>query len=422
MGKRGAGFAVAVGVVAALLVVATTLWLLSRSSVQEKIVWNEVEVAILKTLSIDALPQRIDDPSNAFAHDLHAVELGRRLFNDQRLSVNGKFSCASCHQADQAFTDGRRFAQGLVKGRRNTPTLIGVGFGHWFNSDGRVDSLWAQALGPLENPAEMGFTRGQLAHLVANDAELRAQFEHVFGSLDTSTFTALSHQPCSPVSAAQGCWNQLSTATQDVVTRLFVNLGKALAAYQATLRPKITRFDQFVRAMNSRDISRTESVLSLAEQRGLKLFMDSSRTACLNCHNGPMFTNGGFHDIGTNLGSPSSLELGRMLGARLFEASEFRCDGRFSDALPAACTGSRFAKTNDVGEGRGEFKVPTLRNLGSTAPYMHDGRYDSLDVVLQHYRSPPLLSLKGAHELKPLQLSDGEIDDLLRFLHTLNEM
>jgi cytochrome c peroxidase len=203
------------------------------------------------------------------------------------------------------------------------------------------------------------------------------------------------------------------------VTRTFVQVGKALAAYEATLRPAPTRFDQFVGELAAGDARAAANRLTPAEQRGLRLFISNERAACLNCHNSPLLSNGGFHDIGTNLGQQANTELGQMLGATLMAVAEFRCGGDHSDALAEQCELARFQGDEAAGHGRGAFKVPSLRGVARTAPFMHDGRFEDLTAVLRHYRSPPLPSVPGAHELRPLKLSDRDIDDLIRFLQTL---
>ena len=153
-------------------------------------------------------------------------------------------------------------------------------------------------------------------------------------------------------------------------------------------------------------------LFSLDETAGLRLFIGKGQ--CLNCHNGPLLSNGGFHAVGTG-----GADAGRLLGLQRLAASEFRCDGRHSDALPEQCTALRFEAAPDEA-GPGAFKVPTLRGIAHTAPYGHDGRFATLADVLAHYRHPPG-GAGGAHELQPLDLSDREVDDLRQFLLALGE-
>ena len=105
-----------------------------------------------RTLQHSPLPPLAPDPTNALADDARAARLGQFLFFDAGLSQNGRVSCASCHVPEQAFTDGKPLFEGLGRGERNTPTLWNVAYQRWFFWDGRADSLWSQALGPLTNP------------------------------------------------------------------------------------------------------------------------------------------------------------------------------------------------------------------------------------------------------------------------------
>src|SRR5258708_6850688 len=100
--------------------------------------------------------------------------LGNFLFFDPRLSANGDIACATCHQPARGFSDGRAVAKGLLPGTRNTPSLLNAALNHWFFWDGRADSLWSQALQPLEGPREAGGDRLHIAHLAASDPALGA--------------------------------------------------------------------------------------------------------------------------------------------------------------------------------------------------------------------------------------------------------
>ena len=128
-----------------------------------------------------------------------------------------------------------------------------------------------------------------------------------------------------------------------------------------------------------------------------------------------MFTNGGFHNIGTGNFSGEHLDFGRVFGLRAALMGEFNCLGKYSDAQPDQCLELRFLNKSAHVPLEGAFKVPGLRNVAETGPYMHDGRFDSLDAVLAYYREPPDPALQ-THELKPLALSDAELAALRAFL------
>src|SRR4051812_26597238 len=129
--------------------------------------WSDSEITTLRELWIGSLPPLPADPSNAVADAPQAVKLGHSLFFDTRFSANGAISCASCHLPQLNFQDGKPVAQGIGTTSRKTMSIVGAAYSSWLFWDGRKDSLWAQALGPLENPVEHGGTRSQYAHLIS---------------------------------------------------------------------------------------------------------------------------------------------------------------------------------------------------------------------------------------------------------------
>ncbi len=145
--------------------------------------WNSDEVSTLRALYIGSLPPLPADPSNAYADDPRAVALGKKFFFDGRFSGNMKVSCSTCHPPNDNFADNLPLAHGMGTTTRRTMPLIGVVYNTWFFWDGRKDSLWAQALGPLESPVEHGFTRTQSV-LVISKYYLR-EYEDIFGPLPT---------------------------------------------------------------------------------------------------------------------------------------------------------------------------------------------------------------------------------------------
>jgi cytochrome c peroxidase len=137
-------------------------------------------------LKLSPLPSPPADPTNRFADDPRAARLGQWLFFDKRLSAGGTVSCASCHQPERAFSDGKHF--GEIEGEagkvqdRHTPSLFNVAYNRWFFWDGRADSLWAQALRPLEEPREHATSRLAIAHALARDPDLKRAYEETFGA------------------------------------------------------------------------------------------------------------------------------------------------------------------------------------------------------------------------------------------------
>ena len=218
--------------------------------------------------------------------------------------------------------------------------------------------------------------------------------------------------------AARKAWSTLRPRQQQWVDRVFANLGKAIAAYERTLVPNVSPFDRLMAAQGTAQASASRA-LSDQALAGARLFADVARTRCLQCHSGPLLTNGDFHNIGTGTLSGEALDFGRMFGMQSARLDPFNCLGAFSDAPRDACSALRFLKPDHNGESAGAFKVPTLRNVAATGPYFHDGRFNTLREVLEHYNNPPEPGASGAHELVPLGLTNLEIEQLVAFLESL---
>ncbi len=378
--------------------------------------WTEAEIALLGTFSRERLALR-KDPSNRFSGDERAAEFGRKLFFDAGLSASRKIACATCHEPARKFTDGKKKSFGTRETARHSPSLIGVAQGRWFYWDGRRDSLWAQAITPLETPGEMDNTRVNVVRYVMT--KYGASYEELTGErIETSDER---HPPdAGPYADSEGKerWHAMQRSDRDAINRSFANVGKFLAAYIETLQPGRSRFDEFVLALADGEADRASQFLDATEQAGLKLFLDGSRTQCIRCHNGPLFTNHGFHNIATGVADDGSQDFGRMIGLQAALLDEFNCRGRYSDLPADECAELRFADTGHASPGA--FKVPSLRNVALTAPYMHDGRFATLVDVLDFYTQTPDESA-GPHELPALELSSDEIDQLAAFLASLSD-
>jgi cytochrome c peroxidase len=383
--------------------------------------WSDAEIGILRSLSLRSLKPLQADPSNAVADDSRAAALGQKLFFDTRLSANGKVSCASCHQPDNYFTDGLGQAQGIATTPRGAPTLLGASYNAWYFWDGRRDSQWAQALGPLESGLEHGGTRMEYARLIIADSEYHAEYEAVFGALPDLSDPSRFPKRAGPSSDRKiiDAWRTMSEDDQQLVTRVFVNIGKALAAYQRLLMPGPARFDTYVKALQAGDKPAMAEAMTNDEVTGFKLFI--GKAMCIRCHNGPLFTDYGFHNIGVPVAEGLHLDPGRYQGVQKALKDEFNCLSDYSDAGQTDCVELRFAKTMRE-ETIGAFKAPTLRNVAETAPYMHSGQFADLDAVLDHYnkattsRKAPI----GHSDLLPINLTPEELAQLKAFLHTLS--
>lgn len=381
---------------------------------------TEREVRILQSLSLESLGPPPANPSNRVADSEQAAELGQQLFFDPRFSMDGTLSCASCHQPDKAYTDGLALAEGLDQTGRNTPTLLGVAYQRWFYWDGRRDSLWAQAMIPFEATSEMGSSRVAVVRAVLSHPEYRAAYQALFGQPPEFDWDSLP-QEATPLGSTerQNAWYRLPRATQHNMNGVFANLGKTLEAFQRTLEPPETRFDQFVAALAAGNIDRARELSSPAEIQGMKLFIDDERAQCLRCHNGPMLSNGGFHNIGTGKFSGENMDFGRVFGLQAVTMDEFNCLGEYSDARPEQCDNLNYLSQDPHQALYGAFKTPTLRYLDQTAPYFHDGRFNTLIEVIDYYTNPPSEGRNAVHELTPLDLTVADQTALVAFIEML---
>ena len=382
--------------------------------------WTGAELALLESLSLSSLSPPPPSPSNRVADDPVAAELGHHLFFDRGLSSDGSVSCASCHIPDLYFTDGLATAQGLGSTTRNSPTIVASAHSPWQFWDGRRDSLWAQALAPIESSVEMGATRTAVVRHVAGDPLLADLYQRAFGASAVRGDPAALPASAGPFGSPeeQEAWYRMSDADRQRIDTAFANIGKAIAAYERLVAPGPSRFDRWVEELRTGRAVGTAAQLDEQEIEGLRLFIDPGRTLCLRCHNGPLLTNHAFHDIGTAHGDGRLPDLGRYLGLQAVLIDPFNCLGRFSDAAPEDCRELRFLDKRHTEAQAGKFKTPTLRGVPRTAPYMHDGRFATLREVVDHYRSPPVD--RQPLEITPLELDDAEAEALVAFLGSLD--
>lgn len=384
--------------------------------------WTEAERTTLASLHISRLGAAPADPSNAVATDPAAAALGKRLFFDTRLSANGRVACASCHAPERGFQDGRPVGEGLATGSRRTMPVPGVAHARWFFWDGRKDSLWSQALGPLEDAAEHGANRVQLVRLLAQ--AYRPDYEALFGPLPPLAGLPVAASPLG-APAERAAWAQLSPAQQQAVDRAFANLGKAIAAYERTLMPGASRFDRYVAAVTGAPHADAQA-LTEAEVRGLRLFIGKGQ--CVSCHAGPLLTDQHFHNTGLAPRLPASPDRGRAAAIGRVAADPFNCLGRYSDAPAESCSELRFIADDDP-HMMGAFKTPSLRNVATRAPYMHAGQVATLEAAVAHYVSAPAAGVGHSElgrpgqrrgERVPIALTAAEAADLVALLKSLS--
>ncbi|RJT32824.1 methylamine utilization protein [Mesorhizobium waimense] len=376
--------------------------------------FSDAEEKTIASLALNTLPALKPDTTNRFADIPAAAALGSTLFFDQGMSRDGTVSCSTCHKIDRQFQDDLPQAVGVGRTNRRTMPLAGVARDPWFFWDGRRDSLWAQALTPLENPLEQAGNRAAFAHYIKG--RFGERYERIFGPLpDLSTVPANA----SPLGtdAEKAAWEAMPASQAEDVNRVFANIGKAIAAFERSIEPPQTRFDRFAIDLASGARPQVDDALSPEEILGLKLFI--SKANCVTCHNGPRFTDNSFHNTGVPPVADLPQDRGRVDAITQVAVDPFNCFGAFRDGDDSACRELRFmVKTGP--ELIRAYKTPSLRGAATRPPYMHAGQFSSLDEVVAHYSKAPV-SVEGVSEVHPLQLSDRERAALVAFLKTLAE-
>lgn len=375
--------------------------------------------------SLSPLPPLPVDPTNAVSDDARAAQLGQWLFFDPALSSDESVSCATCHDPALGFGDGQRLSTGVAQTRRHALSIWNGAYNRWFYWDGRCDTMWCQALQPLEHPDEMNSSRLAVAHHIHAEDALRSGYESIFGSMpdltDTTRFPLQGRpDPDHPDDPLVQAWEGMAPTDQEAINAVFVNVGKAIAAYERLLVTGAAPLDDYVAVLTSEgeDAARASGHLSASAERGLKLFVGDAN--CHFCHAGPNLTNGEFHNIG--LADQEWLDpadTGRYDGIAALLAEPFRGNGPYSDDPEAAAL-----KLDHLVQGPeqlGQFKVPTLRNVATNAPYMHGGQLETLEDVIQFYNEVDEEVSWGHREelLVPLSLDEQDVADLVAFLESL---
>ncbi|TKT79124.1 cytochrome c peroxidase [Aquamicrobium sp. LC103] len=375
--------------------------------------FSEEEKRIIGQLRLSELAKLQPDPTNRHADEPLAAAFGATLFFDTRLSSDGVVSCATCHQIDNQFQDGLPLARAIGITDRRTMPLADVAHGPWFFWDGRRDSLWAQALVPLEEAREHGGNRTAYARMMAE--RYRERYERIFGPLPD--FSGLPEN-ASPLGteAERAVWTAMGEAERDAVDRVFSNIGKAIAAFERTIAHGETRFDRFAEAVVAGREPEGDARFSALEIEGLKLFIGKAN--CIDCHNGPRFTDDHFHNTGVPPVEGLPDDRGRAQAVAELVGDPFNCLGKYSDAGPEACEELRFMR-RDGAELERAFKTPSLRGAAARPPYMHSGQIATLEEVVDHYsRAPEAAS--GQSEIGGVIFTDRGKAALIAFLKTLD--
>ena len=297
------------------------------------------------------------------------VALGKKLFFDPQLSRSKQIACASCHDSDLGWGDGRQFSFGHDRkmGNRNAPPIENSGYYHQLFWDGRASSLEEQAVMPITNPVEMNFTLKELVIRLNADPDYPTLFKQVFSHTNNKTINAN-------------------------------NIAKAIATYERTIVSRLSSFDRFLLSP-----SQTHPRRKLIFNRqfsdkalwGLHLYRTKAR--CLNCHSGSLMSDNEFHNIGLTYYQRSYEDLGRYLATQNKE---------------------------DIGK----FKTPSLRGVMNNKPWMHNGLFSNMRGIISLYNiggprntydASDTMAPKQSSLLKPLNLNTAEANALLEFLESI---
>lgn len=274
------------------------------------------------------------------------VKLGKMLFFDKALSLDSSISCGSCHFAEHAFTDPRRFSLGVNDSLslRNAMPIFNLAYNRSFFWDGGVPTLELQVLAPIENHLEMNLSLQEAEARIKQNPQYRELFRKAY-----------NREPD------------------------LYGLVRAIASYERTLISGNSKYDKYV-------YQNDKSVLNPSELRGMQVFF-GEKAECFHCHTGFNFSDQTFQNNG--------------LYAEYADQGRARITGRNLDI--------------------GKFKVPSLRNLSYTAPYMHDGSLNTLEEVVQHYMSGGKNHPNQNPTIRPFTLTPEEQEDLIAFLKTLDD-
>ncbi len=336
------------------------------------IAYNTTNYTVTPPQGFPAMDIPADNPMTE-----EGIRLGRHLFYDPILSLDSTISCESCHKQDKAFTDGVAFSTGIdgLVGKRSSMSLINVGYNwvrgrqHNFMWDGRFATLEEQVIdGPIIDPVEMANTRANVERSLRNHPTYPRMFREAFGIANSNDLT-------------------------------LEMVGKAIAQFMRTLNSARSRYDQ--------DAWDSFVYLSAQEVRGMDLFIgdaagspSSKDGECAHCHS-----------FSTN--------------KALFARNEYSNNGldpatNLTDFLDYGLGGI----TGNAPE-NGTFREVSLRNIALTAPYMHDGRFATLEEVLDHYVSDVHPAPNLASELSTAttlsQLTQNDKEDIIAFLHALTD-
>jgi cytochrome c peroxidase len=387
--------------------------------------------------SLSPLPDPPLDPTNKYDGNPAAIQLGQMLFFEKRYSNalkvtsqngnvgdKGKIGCVSCHDPLGGFSDTKSNPNNMSVGvswtTRNTPSLVNtVYYGSVHGWDLRQDSLWNQGTTTPETGTNSAGDRCEYARMLWT--HYREKYDAIFTEaplppeLDPMHPAAARFPPtCRPNAAMPGNWEKMPAEDKAVINRIMSNQGKAVAAYEAKLISRNAPFDQYVAG--------DRGAISLQAKRGLKLFV--GKAACANCHSGPFFSDLSAHNLGVPQMGPNvpAEDLGFFGGISQLKSNGFNSAGSFSDNKEIGMARLSWLREPVDGD-KGKFRTQTLRNLAQSAPYMHTGMFPSVRSTIVYYNAGGSAGgFAGTKDprMRPLLLSEQEIDDLVVFLEALN--
>jgi cytochrome c peroxidase len=309
------------------------------------------------------------------------IALGRKLYFDTRLSKDGTLACATCHDISRGFTDRRSVSEGIRDqlGKRSSPTVMNAAFLQSMFWDGRAPSLEDQAKLPILNPIEMGHPDPASAMASINgDPAYQSMFQKAYGRAPS-----------------------------------YEDVGRAIASFERTLVFLDAPFDHY--------LSGDTKAISPAAQRGLELFNGKAR--CVSCHminsSNPLGTDNLFHNIGVSARKQNFEQLAQKGLAAIATNSDQQALDKLALETDLSELG-RFLVSRQR-QDIGSFKTEQLRNVGLTAPYMHDGTLRTLWDVMDHYNKGGETNAYLDGGIEPLNLSESEINDLVAFMFTLTD-
>ena len=293
------------------------------------------------------------------------IELGKKLFFDRRLSGDGTMNCGTCHDPEQGYSDGLDISLSYptTKNWRNSPTLFNVGLQKTLFHDGRAESLEDQAIFPMMSAYEMNQNLDFVEEEIRSVPEYVAEFAKAFGDPEVN----------------------------------LQRIAMAIAAFERTIVSNDSPLDRY--------LGGDTKALSPQALKGYEVF--TGKGQCVNCHYGVNLADDKFHVLNVKE-NPDHLKDPRIAATRRFVAKVYKFEGYRTLAEDPG----RYLITKDQKDWKA-FRTPTLREIASTAPYMHNGIYATLDEVIEFFDAG---GGKGSKVLKPLQLTSGEKENLKLFL------